>query len=202
MVDDLAYNPLDKLHLGESVANAILRQAPVPLPPAEAFAGAGIYMIYYTGPFAAYKSLAVSNRSGAYSRPIYVGKAIPQGGRRGRSLLTKSTGRDLYSRLSEHATSIQQARNLDIADFKCRYLVVDDIWIPLGESLLISQFKPVWNAVVDGFGNHSPGKGRFKQRRSMWDILHPGRPWADLCAERAETAKDIEIRVISALSGG
>ena len=27
--------------------------------------------------------------------------------------------------------SIEEASNLDIADFHCRYLIVDDIWIPL-----------------------------------------------------------------------
>jgi hypothetical protein len=57
-------------------------------------------------------------------------------------------------------------------------LVVDDIWIPLGESLLIEKTKPLWNVVVDGFGNHAPGKGRPEQQLSSWDTLHPGRNWA------------------------
>jgi hypothetical protein len=26
---------------------------------------------------------------------------------------------------------------------------VDDIWIPLGESLLIEMFSPLWNKVLD-----------------------------------------------------
>ena len=33
------------------------------------------------------------------------------------------------------------AENLDVDDFECRYLIVDDIWIPLGETLLIGRFK-------------------------------------------------------------
>ena len=84
----------------------------------------------------------------------------------------------MYSRLAEHADSIRQVKNLDVADFLCRYLVVDDIWIPLGESLLIQTFSPVWNHVIDGFGNHDPGKGRHQGRMPSWDVLHPGRPWA------------------------
>jgi hypothetical protein len=62
--------------------------------------------------------------------------------------------------------------------FYCRFLVVDDIWIPLGESLLIEKTKPLWNVIVDGFGNHDPGKGRYNQQMSAWDTLHPGRDWA------------------------
>jgi hypothetical protein len=65
-----------------------------------------------------------------------------------------------------------------LSDFKCRYLVVDDIWIPLAESLLIAMFLPLWNYRLDGFGNHDPGVGRYNQQRSAWDEIHPGRPWA------------------------
>jgi hypothetical protein len=50
----------------------------------------------------------------------------------------------LFRRLNEHAQSIAQAENLELSDFSCRYLVVDDIWIPLGESLLIEKFAPIW----------------------------------------------------------
>jgi len=30
----------------------------------------------------------------------------------------------------------------------------------------------------DGFGNHDPGSGRYNQKRSVWDQVHPGRSWA------------------------
>ena len=56
--------------------------------------------------------------------------------------------------------------------------MVDEVFIPLGESLLISHHKPLWNAVVDGFGNHAPGSGRAEGKKPMWDVIHPGRPWA------------------------
>ena len=45
--------------------------------------------------------------------------------------------------------------------------------------MLISRFEPLWNKLVDGFGNHDPGKGRYQQKKSAWDLLHPGRPWAE-----------------------
>lgn len=93
--------------------------------------------------------------------------------------------------MREYAESVEQAKNLNLADFACRYLVVDDIWIPLGEAMMISKFVPVWNRVIDGFGNHDPGKGRYQQQRSPWDVLHPGRPWAARCAECGRSEKDL-----------
>lgn len=36
----------------------------------------------------------------------------------------------------------------------------------------------MWNVLIDGFGIHTPGKGRRKQVRSTWDTLHPGRSLA------------------------
>lgn len=80
----------------------------------------------------------------------------------------------LYRRLREHGESIERASNLELADFFCRYLVVDDLWIPLGEALLIETFSPLWNRVLDGFGNHDPGKGRYNQQRSLWDTVGNG----------------------------
>jgi len=173
------YNPLHKRNLGESVAKALLTEPVVVLPP-DRFIGAGIYAIYYTGTFEAYQEIAKYNRDEKFLWPIYVGKAVPAGARKGGFGLDADPGEVLYKRLSEHAASIQQAENLNLRDFSCRYLVVDDIWIPLAESLLIEKFYPVWNMKIDGFGNHDPGAGRRNQKKSSWDVLHPGRPWADL----------------------
>lgn len=172
------FNPLDKNHLGESVAKALLIRPCSPLPPAEPFAGAGIYAIYYTGNFPAYSAIAKLNADGQYNMPIYVGKAVPPGARRGGIGLGENPGIVLYRRIQEHSESIRKATNLDLDHFSCRYLVVDDIWIPLAEQLLIQKFHPLWNRVVDGFGNHPQGASRTTQRRSPWDTLHPGRGWA------------------------
>ena len=172
------FNPLDKSNLGESVAEAMLHQSVGSLPP-DPFIGAGIYAIYYVGDFSLYAEMVGKNRNDQFQWPIYVGKAVPAGARKGGFGLGADPGQVLYKRLSEHASSIGQARNIDVADFRCRYLVVDDIWIPLAESLLIEMYLPLWNRKIDGFGNHDPGKGRYKQQRSLWDVIHPGRPWAD-----------------------
>jgi len=119
------------------------------------------------------------NKNGKFKCPIYVGKAVPAGARKGGFGLDAPQGSVLYRRLCEHAESIKQAPNLKLKDFHCRYLIVDDIWIPLGESLLIETSAPLWNKVLDGFGIHDPGKGRYKQKKSHWDVLHPGRSWAN-----------------------
>ncbi len=125
----------------------------VPLPPdPEEVVGRGIYTLHYRGQFQAYAGLA--------DTPIYVGQA-----------------RNLRSRLGQHTRSIEQAENLDIDDFDCRWLVLAPVWINLTEQILIDEYSPVWNA-IRGFGNHDQGTTRRAQKRSQWDTLHPGRPWA------------------------
>ena len=191
MNEHAPYNPLDKKNLGASVAEALLMRAPKPLAELEAFTGAGIYAIYYSGNFDAYRKLAERNRGADPTLPIYVGKAIPAGGRKGAATLDPSRSKALVGRLREHAESIEVASSLRLMDFVCRYLVVDDIWIPLGESLLIGKFSPIWNTMIDGFGNHDPGKGRYGGMCPRWDVLHPGRAWAAKCMPRPETAAQI-----------
>lgn len=189
-----SYNPLDKINLGKSVAEALLDRPPDSLGNLEQFDGAGIYAIYYNGNCKPYRAMAKRNADGP-EWPIYIGKAIPSGGRKGASLFSEITGSHVWRRLREHADSVRATENLNINDFQCRYLVVDDIWIPLGETLLIARFKPVWNLALDGFGNHDPGSGRYNGQRPMWDVLHPGRAWAERCASRPETADDLAKRV-------
>jgi Eco29kI restriction endonuclease len=185
------YNPLDKLNLGRSVVEAMLALPATPLPQLEPFDGAGIYAIYYHGTFPPYAALTAAFGS-PNEAPIYVGKAVPSGARRGASLTASAKGRYLFRRISEHRDSLEAATNLLVDDFSVRSLVVDDIWIPLGESLLISTFRPVWNQLIDGFGNHDPGAGRYAGLRPLWDLLHPGREWADRCQQRLESREDVE----------
>lgn len=198
--DIIAYNPLDKNNLGESVAEAMLKQTIVPLADIPKFKGAGIYAIYYNGDLPCYSKLtAVKDDQGMPLVPIYVGKAVPPGARKGQFGLESYPGTALYNRLNEHAKSIAQAQNLNLDYFLCRYLVVDDIWIPLGESLLVARFSPLWNRLVDGFGNHDPGSGRYEQLRSRWDVLHSGRPWAEKCRDREEDFRQIADEVVAYL---
>lgn len=197
------FNPLDKRHLGESVARQLLFKPLSPLPPSEPFIGAGVYAIYYSGPFPLYTSIAAANAGMDESRPgqpIYVGKAVPQGARKGGLGLDADPGTALHKRLAEHAKSVQEAQNLSLTDFQCRYLVVDDIWIPLGESLLIEMFNPLWNRVLDGFGNHAPGGGRSNQQRSPWDVVHPGRQWAEKLPPNKKSLADLETAILDFLA--
>ena len=194
MPTEQPYNPLDKGNLAANVADTLLQREPVALPPPRV-RGAGIYAIYYTGKFKPYKVIAEANRQDDGSRPVYVGKAVPAGARKGSLRPRNISGHALANRLKQHAVSIDQANNLNLSDFSCRYLVVDEIWIPLGESLLIERFAPIWNTRVDGFGNHDPGRGRRNQARSHWDVLHPGRPWATKLT--ANVTPDVVAKLIT-----
>ncbi len=195
------YNPLDKLNLARSIETELLVRACDALGAADYIQGAGVYVIYYTGNFPAYAPLATANAAGAFKSPIYVGKAIPKGGRKGGLTKDSSVGRALADRLRQHAASVEECENLDLADFHVRHLVVEDIWIPLGENMLIETFKPVWNLVVDGFGNKDPGRRRATQYKSPWDVLHPGRKFAEKLADSGISADFLIERVDDYFAG-
>jgi hypothetical protein len=55
---------------------------------------------------------------------------------------------------------------------------VHEMFVTGAERLMIGDHRPVWNAVVHGFGQQMPGRARLDGARSAWDELHPGRPWA------------------------
>jgi len=199
---DEPYNPLDKLNLARSIEFELLVRPPVALSATDKIAGAGIYVIYYVGGFPAYEPIATENVGDAFKRPIYVGKAIPKGGRKGGiNKDTASKGHALADRLRQHAASIDESNNLSLDDFLVRHLVVDDIWIPLGENMLIESFRPVWNRAIDGFGNKDPGRRRATQYKSPWDVLHPGRKFAEKLADSALEVGFLNKRVEDYLAG-
>ena len=133
--------------------------------------GPGIYSLHYGGDFAPYEPISAQQE-----RPIYVGKAVPPGSRKGKP--PNPSAPQLRRRISEHAKSIDQAQNLQVEDFSFRALAVEPVWITLAERFLIDHFRPVWNLCLDGFGDHDPGSGRHQGQRSWWDTLHPGRSWS------------------------
>lgn len=188
------YNPLDKRHLGEQVVQALF-DAPVHTMPPKKFIGAGIYALYYIGDFPPYTTLADVNKDGKYLCPIYVGKAVPEGTRKGRKREDNNPGFALYKRLNDHTKSIDATKNLDLEDFRCRFLAVDDIWIALAESMLIEQLKPVWNCLLEGFGNHDPGKGRKNMMTPSWDWFHPGRNWAKNLLPYSKSRKQLDEEI-------
>ncbi len=185
-----AYNPLDYENLAGSVVRALLEATPTTLPPAENFTGSGVYALYYTGTLPFYSHIA----SPDLHEPIYVGKAVPTGARKGSRSTNSGASTELHQRLNDHAKSVKQAENLDLIEFQTRYLVVMPVWVSLAERFLVDYFRPIWNTMIDGFGNHPSGRGRRGMRRPRWDVVHPGRPWATEL-QAAETVEDI-IRVL------
>jgi hypothetical protein len=165
------------------------------LPPPSSFIGTGVYGLYYVGDFELYEEIAHANREDCV-KPIYVGKAVPPGWRTARS--TESETPVLYRRLQEHTRNIQQAKNLQIGDFLCRFMILagieSDLVVPV-EAALIRQYSPLWNSVVDGFGNHDPGRGRYNQAKSEWDVLHPGRPWAERLTGESPRLEDVMAKI-------
>lgn len=135
------------------------------------FSGAGLYGLYYLGPPLPYAP------DYPCDRPVYCGKALPSGSRKGKP---RGISSELYSRIRHHRRNIlaveqhpQQTLRLD--DFMVRWLVTTPIWIAAGESKLIEVYQPLWNTDIDGFGNNDLGKRRKDSEISQWDKHHPGR---------------------------
>lgn len=167
------YNPLDYDNLTASVVRELMGKEPSELPLAERFAGAGVYALFYGGSLDFYAPV----RSPDSSTPIYVGKAVPPGARKG-GRGRGASAPALYNRIAEHVASIEAVGNLHLREFRCRYLTVVPLWITMAERFLIEHYQPIWNVCVEGFGLHDPGSGRHAGEISWWDALHPGRPWA------------------------
>lgn len=153
-----------------------------PLPPPVLFKGSGVYAIYYIGTNPLYAAYAVLNRL-AYVSPIYVGKAVPRGWRQARIADSEQTqASELFNRLKEHSRSLKAAADLQPTDFMCRFVIFEGAgsdMIGTIEAALIKIHRPLWNSCLDGFGNHDPGSGRYQQAKSDWDVVHPGRAWAE-----------------------
>jgi hypothetical protein len=194
-VSDLDYSRhvFHSVELQDIVEKAIrfFIQTPVQsLPPPASFTGAGVYGLYYAGGFDLYAPLG----NPACTHPVYIGKAVPPGWRTARAPETKTP--DLYRRLCEHARSIDLTASLILDDLRCRFMILDqtDLIVPI-EARLIRSYKPLWNTIMDGFGNHDPGSGRYNQARSEWDVLHPGRPWAERLTGESPRLEDIVTRI-------
>lgn len=151
------------------------------LPPPEVFSGIGVYALYCTSRKGIYSKFGdIINRE-EYAVPIYVGKAVASGWRQSRNIEDDTTDRTLFQRLRQHYNSIDAAKNLDPADFACRFVIFEGIaseMVAAVEAALIKKHNPLWNSVIDGFGNHDPGGRRTTGKIPQWDVLHPGRTWA------------------------
>lgn len=192
MLQPVEFNPLAYGSIQDSLFQALMSSEAIPLSEVTQFEGNGVYALFYRGDYPAYRPLACAD---GREVPIYVGKAAPSA-RKGEELtevqlLGAYGGTALFTRMKNHRASIEAASNLAVEDFFVRLLVLSYIWVPLAETSVISRCQPLWNTVVDGFGNHDPGKGRRNSVRPRWDTLHPGRAWAAKLAERGESQEDI-----------
>ena len=163
------------------------------LPPEERFEGGGVYALYYKGGFYLYEKIYKVNPD----LPIYVGKAVLPGWRQGRGS-AKENDPAIYRRLSEHARNISAANNLEVSDFVCRFVVLkgqESDLIGTVEAAMTRKYNPLWNSHIDGFGNHDPGKGRYEQSKSEWDVLHPGRLWAEKLKGTPPSDSGIEEKI-------
>lgn len=166
------FDPANPNVVGAFIALALQAQKKILLNEIDRFYGSGIYAIYYEGGFNAYTPLSGTEH------PIYTGKSDPKS-----PIATDPVGQGekLSKRLKEHAKNIGKASNLDIKDFRCRYLVVQSGWQIAAETFLIDWFKPIWNTEIKicfGIGKHGDSPGTRKNLRSPWDTMHPGRDWA------------------------
>lgn len=168
------FDPTSPKVMGDIVAHTLLLQDKERLSDAvkQSFYGAGVYAIYYRGSYDCYAPISGKDH------PIYVGKADPEAIH---APTPQHQGARLFSRLRDHNRSITSAKNLELQDFDCRYLVVRSAWVETAEDLLINWFKPVWNnemKICYGFGKHGDSASKRSNERSPWDTLHPGRAWA------------------------
>lgn len=169
----LPFDPLAVENVGVTLAVELLSMPLQPLPPAERFTGAGVYALYYLGNHEAYADLkAIEEAAPGGGVPLYIGSAVRENAKQGFNPKPSGQAR-IYNRLRNHADSIEQTDNLELADFRCRYLVLNDAYITLAESVMITTFRPPWNGM--GFGSKVVGGERMTGRASLWDSLHTGR---------------------------
>lgn len=133
--------------------------------------------------------------------PIYVGKAGPEGGRKGLNVKQAWEGRKLRSRLGQHVRKLDASSDFEAQQFYARYLPADDLFTPMAERLMISGFHPVWNLALDGFGvNPQGGQREAEQLRPAWHELHRGVPWADRMTPHQVSAAELAKRVSAHLA--
>lgn len=186
-------DPSDPQVVGKLIAETLLVQDRHSLGGIPRFYGSGIYALYYSGKFDAYRPASGTDT------PLYVGKADPEAHNATTPYLQ---GLRVWSRLKDHRRSINAATNLELADFDCRYLVVKSAWQGTAETYLIERFLPIWNNEVRicyGFGKHGDAYTTRANTRSPWDTLHPGRTWATKEGNRPYKLSAKEIKRLIAL---
>lgn len=180
------FDPGNPRTIGFFIALALTAQPRRPLSELQLFHGSGVYAIYYRGGYPLYSPISKTDT------PIYVGQAAPK--QQG-AMTPVAQGTRLADRLIEHRKNIERAgRTLQIKDFDYRALVVQTGWETGAEDYLIRLFRPIWNSetkLVFGIGKHGDDADTRRNKRSPWDTLHPGRPWAVKTAHDAKSTTTI-----------
>lgn len=201
------FDPSDPKTVGRMVSIALLAQPRVPLASIKPAYGSGVYAIYYEGPHPLYARISRTET------PIYVGKADPTNGD---ASTAREQGPRLTARLIEHAGTIataeqyaaQQAlpdglHGIRLSEFSCRRLVCATNAQLVAERHLIRIFWPVWNSDTSacwGMSKHGDAAKTRKNKRSPWDVVHPGRAWAlDSTLENKASPPEIEARISAVL---
>ncbi len=188
------FDPGSPAVAARTIASELLARERVPLGNIKPAYGSGVYALYYMGDYPAYERISRTEI------PIYVGKADPDVAH---AETPQDQGQALVNRLTHHARSIRlaeehSAATLSLDHFECRFLVVDSAWQSVSETYLIRQYKPIWNketGICEGFGKHGDSSSTRDNKRSKWDTLHPGRPWADDAQPNALSRSEIVERV-------
>jgi len=195
-----SFDPSDPKTIGRVVALALLAQARVPLRSIEPAYGSGVYAIYYEGDHPLYRRISGTET------PIYVGKADPSDSD---ASTPREQGPRLTGRLIEHAGTIATAEGytelpegthrIRLADFTCRRLVCATNAQLVAEKHLIGMFWPLWNSETKacwGMSKHGDAAKTRANKRSPWDVVHPGRAWAlDPVLEDSLSLDQIRARV-------
>jgi hypothetical protein len=187
---DSIFDPTDPATAGRVVALTLVAQARHPLSAIPDFYGAGVYAIYFKGDYEHYQPLSGTDH------PIYVGKADPATPSAKDAIAQEAK---LSGRLKDHAKSIRKATTtLNIEDFDCRFLIVQSGFQKSAEDYLINKFKPIWNSetkICFGLGKHGDSSETRVNKRSPWDTLHPGRPWAKSIKENQKEPGQIAEQI-------
>ena len=199
----VSFDPSNPKTIGRMVSLALIAQPLVPLSSVTPAYGSGVYAIYYKGDHPLYAR--VSNTE----TPIYVGKADPSNGDASTS---REQGPKLTGRLVEHAGTIAAAEAysdttplpsglhpIRLSDFTCRRLVCATNAQLAAEKHLILTFWPVWNSDTKacwGMSKHGDSANTRTNKRSPWDVVHPGRPWAlDARLVNSMRSDEIQLRI-------
>lgn len=179
------FDPSDPKTVGRMVSIALVAQPKVRLSDTRSSYGSGVYAIYYSGDHPLYSPISGTET------PIYVGKADPV---QSDASTSREQGVKLTARLLEHSGTIETAENyassnelpdglypIRLEDFQSRRLVCATNAQLVAEKHLIRTFWPVWNSDTKacwGMSKHGDAAKTRANKRSPWDVVHPGRAWA------------------------